>query len=481
VTPANRRQLGILVLFAGVMLAPVPWAVPAFIGAAVGLTVFRAARYLGRRASPSAAPPEPAIMLGTDQRGKQVAVTDRELSAHGLILGASGAGKTTSLLRILTEQIRRGRPVIAIDLKGSPAFAAELRAAADSAGRPLRVWTPDGPAGWNPLAHGNATELKDKLIATERFTEPHYKRAAERYLLNALQVAQAKHALLAPTLDEVTRLMDPHRLRAELRDLDPGLRHRVQDYLAGLTPDQLSAVRGLQTRLAILTESHTGPYLSPSASAPGQSPIDLHHALAGREILVFSLNSGRYGQLASQLGRLVVQDLICAAGHRLADPGPHPQATVAIDEFAGVGADNIVALFARGRESGFGVLLATQEMADLDRAGHGLRDQVLGNTALKLAHRQDVPASAQLIAQMVGTETRWEETEQLGGSPLGGFAPRSRTRRQAEQFIVHPNEIKSLGTGDAVLISKLRAGRSGTVRVAPPERAPAPRNGPELG
>jgi hypothetical protein len=52
VTPANRRQLGILVLFAGVMLAPVPWAVPAFIGAAVGLTVFRAARYLGRRASP---------------------------------------------------------------------------------------------------------------------------------------------------------------------------------------------------------------------------------------------------------------------------------------------------------------------------------------------------------------------------------------------------------------------------------------------
>ena len=477
-TRANRRQLAILVLFAGVMLAPLPWAVPALIGAAVGLTVFRASGYLARRASASAAPPEPAIMLGTDHRGRQVAVTDRELSAHGLILGASGAGKTTSLLRILTEQIRRGQPVIAIDLKGSPAFAAQLRVAADSAGRPLRVWTPDGPAGWNPLAHGNATELKDKLIATERFTEPHYKRAAERYLLNALQVAQAKHPLVAPTLDEVTRLMDPHRLRAELRDLEPGLRHRVQDYLAGLTPDQLSAVRGLQTRLAILTESHTGPYLSPSATgAPGQSPVDLHDALAGREVVVFSLNSGRYGQLASQLGRLVVQDLICAAGHRLADPGPHPQATVAIDEFAGVGADNIVALFARGRESGFGVLLSTQEMADLDRAAHGLRDQVLGNTALKLAHRQDVPASAQLIAQMVGTETRWEETEQLGGSPLGGFGPRSRTRRQAEQFIVHPNEIKSLGTGDAVLISKLRAGRSGTVRVAPPERDGPPRRG----
>ena len=50
-------------------------------------------------------------------------------------------------------------------------------------------WTPDGGAHWNPLAVGNATELKDKLLATERFTEPHYRRAAERYLQLAIQVA----------------------------------------------------------------------------------------------------------------------------------------------------------------------------------------------------------------------------------------------------------------------------------------------------
>jgi hypothetical protein len=71
---------------------------------------------------------------------------------------------------------------------------------------------------------------------------------------------------------------------------------------------------------------------------------------------------------------------------------------------------------------------------------------------------------------MIGTQKQWEETEQLSGSPLGGFGARSRTRRQAEQFIVHPNEIKALGTGDAVLISKLRDGRAGTIRVAPPAR-----------
>ena len=56
----------------------------------------------------------------------------------------------------------------------------------------MRILTPDGPSHWNPLAYGNATALKDKLIATERFTEPHYQRAAERYVQTALAVLHAR-------------------------------------------------------------------------------------------------------------------------------------------------------------------------------------------------------------------------------------------------------------------------------------------------
>jgi len=510
VSGLSRRPALMLIAFAVAMAAPVPWLVPVLIGAGLALTALRFGRWAlarpdrGPRAGQAA---EAAVVLGRDPHGRQVTVSDRELSAHGLILGASGAGKTTSLLRILTEQIRRGRPVIAIDLKGSPAFVAELSAAAATAGRPFRVWSPDGPERWNPLAHGNATELKDKLIATEQFTEPHYRRAAERYLLNVLQVIQARPQLPAPTLHDVVALMDPHRLRVQLRGVPPALGERVNDYLAGLTPDQLSAIRGLQTRLAILTESHTGEFLTPEAglgidvgggllTPEASRGIDVRRALKGQEVVVFSLNSSQYGQLAAQLGGLAVQDLICAAGDRLKQQvagAPLPLAVIGIDEFSALGAENIGGLFARARESGMGIVVATQEMADLERAGRGLRDQVLGNTAFKLAHRQDVPTSAQTIAQMIGTETRVEETEHIGGSFFSGYT-RSRTRREAEQFVVHPNEIKSLQTGDAVLISKLGGRIAQTLRVAPPDRtpraapphrtpraAPPQRQGPELG
>jgi type IV secretory pathway TraG/TraD family ATPase VirD4 len=462
----------------------------AVIGLSIAMMAFRAARWVTRRsATRRKAGAANAIVLGVDQDGRTVEVTERELSAHGLMLGASGSGKTTTLLTILTEQIRQGRPVVAIDMKGSPEFARRLADAAAAAGRPFKLWTPDGPSFWNPLQHGNATELKDKLIATERFTEPHYQRAAERYVQTALQVLQAAHPGRPPTLDEVVTLMDPRRLPAALRGLPPELTDRVQDYLSGLTPDQHSAIRGLQSRLAIITESSTGRFLAPPATgdaaaageladAPAAAAgelADVRRALSGEEVALFSLNSSRYGQLSAQLGTLLVQDLISASGSRLdelARGRQLPRATIAIDEYSGIGSDHVIALFARGREAGLAVLVATQEMADLDRAGRAVRDQVLGNTAFKLALRQDVPESAHTVAQMAGTEQRWEETRQIGGSIFTGYPPRG-TRRETERFVVHPNEIKTLRTGEAVLISKLRGGKARKIRVRPPERRDA--------
>ena len=156
------------------------------------------------------------------------------------------------------------------------------------------------------------------------------------------------------------------------------------------------------------------------------------------------------------------------------------RAFVAIDEFSALGSDNVMALVARARESGISVFVATQELIDLDRAAEGLRDQVTGNTGVKIAHRQDVPDSAEAISRMAGTFKDWERTyhEQPAGV-LSGFGrgwrkTRGSTARLVDRPAIDPEQIRSLPTGRAVVITKTPEASARTVRVTPPSR-----DGPE--
>jgi hypothetical protein len=486
-----RDYLG-LVVFAALLTVPMPVAAAAaatLVAGRVALAMRRRART--RRTREAAGAGRGAgVVLGRDRAGRRVTLSDEQLAAHALVVGAAGAGKSTTMLTILSDHIARGRPVVALDMKGSPAFARELGRAAAAAGRGLRVWTPDGPSHWNPLAHGNATALKDMLISTERFSEPHYQRAAERYLQTAFTVLHAAHPGRPAHLGDVVAVMEPARLGARLRDVPSPLAARVADYLGGLTRDQESAVRGLGTRLALLSESTAGRYLAPEPEAahpghPGHPAVDLATALEGGDVVLLSLNSSVYGKLAAQLGALAIQALTSASGYRMraksvppgpapthAGPGPIP-ATVAIDEFSALGADNLLALLARGREAGVPVLLATQELSDLERAGRGFRDQVMGIVGVTIAHRQDVHSSATMISQLAGTEWSWRETETVRGLFARPGLSRG-TRRMEEQPIVHPNEIKTLEVGEMMLIAKLPSMRIDRVKVNPPRAAPPP-------
>ncbi len=468
--PETRRRIRNLLLLAAVgagLLLPFPLGLGLAGAAAAVRVLLVGARLLAayrRRRHPSPAPAAPVVKLGVDARGRSVVLSEQDLAAHGLILGASGSGKSTTMLRILSAQIARGAPVVAIDLKGDPAFARALDDACARVGRPVRVWTLDGGAQWNPLANGNATECKDKLIATERFTEPHYKRAAERYLQLACGVLLDGEPSRPPTLEDVVEVLDPAGLLAAARRLPPERAARIGAYVDSLTRDQLSAVRGLGTRLAIITESHTGAFLRGGDAGAAAGAVDLRAALrGGGEVVVFSLNSSRYGELAAQLGALAVQDVITAMGAR---PEGAPLATVAIDEFSALPGENVLQLFARGRGFGIGAIVATQELADLDRAARGLRDQLVGSSNLKLIHRQDVPASARAAAEMAGTMKAWERTYADSGGLFGGPGSRGGTRRLVDRPVVEPAEISRLGTGQVVRVSKTPTARTDVVRVS---------------
>jgi hypothetical protein len=60
--------------------------------------------------------PDDGTLIGIDEAGNTVKITDEELNGHCLVLGATGAGKTTTLMNFIESAARRGIPVHSVKL-----------------------------------------------------------------------------------------------------------------------------------------------------------------------------------------------------------------------------------------------------------------------------------------------------------------------------------------------------------------------------
>ncbi len=390
------------------------------------------------------------LLLGLDESHRAVSIPfggGRD-GRHTLVVGATGSGKTVTQTWIAMHAIEHGMGAIVVDPKGDGGMRQEVRRAALAAGRSFLEWTPEGDSVYNPFARGGASEIADKALAGERFTEPHYLRQAQRYLghvVRALRGAGTEVSLRA-----IVEHLDPGRLEMLARALPEAEARTTFAYLDSLSNRQQSELAGVRDRLAILAESDVGPWLDPQTA--GADRFDLLTAVSERAVVYFSLESDSRPLLTQMLGAAIVQDLQTAVA---ALQGRPVSTLVVIDEFSAVAAEQVVRLFGRARSAGFSLLLGTQELSDLRPPGRErLLEQVLGNLSVLVAHRQVVPSSAELISSVAGARGAWRLSRHSDGRT---------TRARTREPVLDPNRVMSLGRGWAAV---LVLGDGASVRVA---------------
>ncbi len=250
---------------------------------------------------------------------------------------------------------------------------------------------------------------------------------------------------------------DPGSLELLARELPRQSARAVHTYLDSLTSRQRGELGGVRDRLAIMAESDVGPWLDPTT--PGAECIELLDAVRSGAVVYFSLHADSRPLLAQMLGAAIVQDLQTVVAALQEHPA---RCVVAIDEFSAIAAEHVAGLFARARSAGISLLLGTQELSDLRLAGREtLQEQVLGNLTSLIAHRQVVPASAELIARLAGGKGAWRTSVSSDGRS---------TRTRVSEPLISPEEVMSLATGQAAVL-RLSSPRSAVVaRMYSPDR-----------
>jgi tRNA C32,U32 (ribose-2'-O)-methylase TrmJ len=90
----------------------------------------------------------------------------------------------------------------------------------------------------------------------------------------------------------------------------------------------------------------------------------------------------------------------------------------------------------------------------------------MNSTSTLFAFLQKLPDSSELIAGVAGTRKTREVTEQAETDWLFGERKTGmKSIKEVDEFVIHPNVIRSLNVGECVMVQKYPSSKSAVVRV----------------
>jgi hypothetical protein len=363
-----------------------------------------------------------AIVLGRNQVGAPVFLSERARLEHVHCIGTTGGGKTKFLEHCIQQDIADGRGVCVIDPHGNhpDGLYRSLLGWLDERGytktRIIHLIDPNASShvtGFDPLAlpdsdYDPAVIADAALEAFERVwgeENTDTKPTIQRVLTETLTALCELHLTLA----EARLLFDPED-RAGIRAwaienlTDDEAREELQ-YLHDIASEPRGRqefrkeVLGPRNRLAKLTRIEAVRTMVGQQAGTGRT-IDFRAALDDGHIILANLSGGpRASDKSCQLlGRLLTRFLFFNAQRRL-----HPQRSFFfyLDECQLFLSGDMSRLLAESRKAGVGVVLSHQYLGQLEEAGEDILNAVRSCTNLKVVFRLKDPMEAEDLAHMV--------------------------------------------------------------------------------
>ena len=351
-----------------------------------------------------------ATLLGYNVHKEPWVWPDAVRMKHGVIVGGTGAGKSTFLENIVAQDVNRrfgGRrmPMIIFDGKGEREFLDRLLPHIEAAGRlqDLRVIDPTHPsesARYNPFyALDDAyQEHVNFIFRSFGLREDFFKGHQEAYLSDLVRILQYTGKLfnvydvLVMALDEKVLEEQIGIAKARLASA-PGISMQkrlnfemsvkmLQRSLADR--ERVEKIQGLLNELLSFLEDElsivTGSY---------QDLLTLDDVLNNDLILFVSLNANRNQRAVEALGKILLQNIQLMVGKRYAQPAgdrnpDEPMLSVILDEFAPFAYPGFTQVLQTARGARVSFLFSFQSMPQLQRVSQAFADEVSSAPGTKM-------------------------------------------------------------------------------------------------
>jgi len=403
--------------------------------------------------------PQDGTLIG--YTGKR-AVYLQDDGKHVFICGTTGSGKTVLLANFIKRAIEKDIPLLLIDGKGDIGNGSILDIATklnnsennnknSNNKTKKKIYTinlsdPINSDKYNPFQNASATIIKDMIINMTDWSEEHYKLNAERYIQRITKLLETGN--IKPSFNKIIKCIPTEKF-TELS------LHLLKKEL--ITKNQHSENIDLAKTSGQVAQSSTARFSTIAESEVGQifddNGIDILTALKENAIIIFILNPLIYPEVSPAFGRLVLIDAKKAVSNLFNNQ--IKRTFFIMDEINVYASTVLTDLVNKSRSANITCMLATQSLSDLDQAsGESFKEQIIENTNNYILLRQNSGINAEHWANILGTKETMEVSYQLEQRGLDTSTTGFGSARKVREYLYHPDEIKTLRTGQGIYLSR---------------------------
>ena len=356
-------------------------------------------------------------------------------SRHVHIIGATGSGKTESvILNLIDQDAHNDSPIVIVDAKGDQSFVNFLRKH-PKAKEKLLVFDmakKEHSVRYDPLASGTPVEAVARLFSSMTWSEEFYKLRARETLLRLAEIqVESKQRITLQWLKEAL---------ASAGSLVSFLGSSIK-----ISENEYSQLAGLVAQVNQLCYGNLGELIS---GASTEREIRFSDVIKQGKIIYFRLPALVDPVTTATVGRLIIADLAYYSAS--VQDGIHEKrfTPVFLDEFSSLVCPSFIELIGKSRSAGIALHFSHQSLANLKAAGESFASEISDNCSTKIVLRVYDPDTTETVAKTFGTHNTTKETRQVITGPFGtDESTGAMSVRDVKEFRAEPDVLKSLPTG----------------------------------